>query len=208
MRIIDFNKIVKTLILSDLALLSGLGLVSPIFALYLTSRIEGGSLEVAGYAAAVYWIVNSLCLIPMGRYLDRNHGEKDDLFFIVVGNFLAALVMVGYMFARWPWHIYALQGLYAFGMAMNIPGYTAIFTRHVDKGAEASSWGARGASIGLGAGIAGAVGGIIAHRFGFNTLFAAALCFVLLSAMVPFLIRRNVSPRSAKMPPIIPQKRV
>ena len=56
-------------------------------------------------------------------------------------------------------------------MGMNIPGFTAIFTRHIDKGKEAFDWSVRAALIGMGSGIAGALGGIIAHKFGFNVLF-------------------------------------
>jgi MFS family permease len=193
------NKVVKILILSDVALISGLGFVSPIFAIFLTSQIQGGNVKVAGYAAAIYWIVMSLVVIPFGRYLDKNHGEKDDLCFIIIGNFLAALAIFGYLFSRLPWHIYLLQAVYALGMGMNVPGYTAIFTRHIDKGREAFNWSVRAASIGIGAGLAGALGGIVAHKFGFNTLFTGVGIFILLSAFLPFLIIKEMRPKDKKM---------
>lgn len=189
------NKVIRVLILSDVFLITGLGFITPIFAIFLTNNIKGGNVEVAGFAAAVYWIVLSLVLIPFGKYLDKNHGEKDDLYFIVIGNLLAALAVFGYIFSYLPWHIYLLQAIYAIGMGMNIPGYTAIFTRHVDKGKEAFSWSARAAFIGVGAGIAGALGGIIAHRFGFISLFIGVGIFILLSAFVPFFISKNILPK-------------
>ncbi|MFH0907002.1 MAG: MFS transporter [bacterium] len=194
------NKVIKVLILSDLALLSGIGFVSPIFAIFLTDRIQGGGLEMAGYAAAIYWITNSLVVIPFGRYLDKNHGEKDDLLFIVIGNILASFAIFGYMFARLPWHIYCLQAVYAIGMGMNVPGYTAIFTRHIDKGKEALSWSIRSALAGLGAGTAGALGGIVASRFGFNFLFMGVIVFMLLSACLPFLISKELTSKNKKTP--------
>lgn len=196
---IALNKIVKVLILSDLVLLSGFGLISPIFAVFLTDRIKGGNMEVAGYAAAVYFIINSLVILPIARYLDRNHGEKDDLAFVVVGNLLAIFVVIGYIFARYPWHIYVLQVIYAVGMGMNAPGYNAIFTRHIDKGREAFDWSVRSALIGLGAGGAGAIGGVVATRFGFNTLFIGVAVFIFISALIPLLIVHNVSPRNVKI---------
>ena len=168
---IVINKVIKILILSDVALMAGLGFVSPIFAIFLTSQIKGGNVEVAGYAAAVYWIVVSLVVIPLGKYLDKNHGEKDDLWFIIIGNLLAASAVFGYLFSYLPWHIYLIQVVYALGMGMNVPGYTAIFTRHIDKGREAFDWSVRACLIGIGAGIAGALGGIVAHKFGFQVLF-------------------------------------
>jgi len=157
---------------------------------------------VAGFAAAVYWIVECLVVIPAGKYLDKNHGEKDDLLFIVIGNLLAALAVLGYIFSSLPWHIYILEGIYAVGMGMNIPGYTAIFTRHIDKGKEAFSWSVRSASVAVGSGVAGALGGVIAYRFGFNTLFTGVIIFVLLSAFLPFLILRQIRTRDGTMPKI------
>lgn len=188
----SINKVIKILILSDTALITGLGFVAPIFAIFLTEKIQGSNLEMIGYAAAIYWIIKSLVVIPFGKYLDKNHGEKDDLWFIVIGNILAALAVFGYIFSYLPWHIYILQVFYAIGMGMNVPGYTAIFTRHINKGKEAFNWSVRSAMIGIGAGIAGALGGIIANRFGFNALFIGIGVFILLSAFLPFIIMKNI----------------
>jgi len=189
------NKVIKVLILSDLTLVGGLGFVSPIFAIFLTERIKGGSVETVGYVSAIYWIIIALTVIPFGRYLDKNHGEKDDFWFIVIGNILAALAVLGYLFSSVIWHIYIFHILYAFGMSMNISAYGAIFTRHIDKGKEALSWSTRAALIGTGTGITGALGGIIAARFGFETLFVSIFFIVLLSALFPFAIYKKIYSR-------------
>ncbi len=205
---VAINKVIKILILSDFYLIIGDGLVAPIFAIFLTGQIQGGNIEVAGYAAAIYWIVKSLLVIPCGRYLDKNHGEKDDFWFIIIGNLLAAVAVFGYIFSRLPWHIYFLQVVYAVGMAMNVPAYTAIFTRHIDKGREAFDWSVRSALIGLGAGVAGAVGAIIANRFGFTYLFAGTSIFILASAGLPFLMFREVVPKTKEPAKIIVAKSI
>ncbi|MBN2198011.1 MFS transporter [Candidatus Wolfebacteria bacterium] len=198
----NFNKIIKILILSDISLLTGLGFIAPIFAIFLTTNIEGGNVQVAGFAASIFWIVECLAIIPIGKYLDRNHGEKDDLLFIVIGNFLTVLAILGYIFADLPWHIYFLQIIYALGMSMNIPGYTAIFTRHIDKGKEAFSWSARGALVAVGSGVGGALGGIVAHNFGFNNLFIGVIIFILLSSALPLLLYKDISVKNKKMPKV------
>jgi len=192
------NKVIKFLIFSDVALTSGFGFVNPIFAIFLTEKIRGGNIEVAGYAAAIYWIVISLTVIIFGKYLDKNHGEKDDFWFIVIGNILAALAVLGYIFSYLPWHIYLLQITFSLGMSMNISAYAAVFTRHIDKGRESFDWSARAASIGIGTGIAGALGGIIANRFGFDILFIGIIFFVLASAFIPFFIYKKICPKDEK----------
>lgn len=195
----SINKVIKVLILSDVIFLTGIGFNSPVFAIFIANNIQGGNVKVAGFAASIYCIVLAVVLIPFGRYLDRNHGERDDLFFIIIGNFLTALAVFGYIFSSLPWHIYLLQALYAVGMGMNIPGYTAIFTRHIDKGKEAFSWSARATFVGIGAGIAGALGGTIALYFGFKTLFTGAGIFIILSTILPFFILKEISPKDKKM---------
>lgn len=209
------KKVIKILILSDVALVTGLGFVAPIFAIFLTKNIQGGDVKIVGFAASIYWITLSAVLIPFGKYLDRNHGEKDDLWFISIGNTLAALAVFGYVFSYLPQHIYFLQAIYAIGMGMNIPGYTAIFTRHVDKGKEAFSWSTRATFVGIGAGVAGALGGIIANRFGFEILFVGAGILLLLSASLPFLISKEIVSKDEKIakvpetktfPPLTPKE--
>lgn len=204
---LKLNKVITILIFSDMVLLTGLGFVAPILAIFLTDNIKGGNVEIAGFAAAVYWIVMSLVIVPFGKYLDKNHGEFDDLWFVSIGNFLAALSVFGFLFSSLPWHIYFFHAIYALGMGMNIPGYTAIFTRHVDKGKEALSWSTRAAFVGVGSGIAGALGGVIAHRFGFNTLFIGVGIFIIFSALLPFLIFKNISSKNQKRFHVPPSRR-
>lgn len=190
------NKIIKVLIVADVALVGGLGFVNPIFAIFLTDKIEGGNLEMVGYAAAIYWVIESLVVIPFGRYLDKNHGEKDDLLFIMLGSALAAISILGYVFARFPWQVYLLQAVTAVGIGMNIPGYTAIFTRHISQGKEAFNWSVRSALAGASAGVAGALGGIVATRFGFETLFIGVAAFIFFGSLLPLFIKKDVMPKT------------
>lgn len=195
----SINKVVKVMAASDVALLTGFGFIVPIFAIFISQRItDNNPLEaarVAGFAMAIYWGVKSVLQIPFGKYLDKNHGEKDDLYFIVIGNLLAALAAFGYIFSSQAWHIYLLQAIYSVGMAMNIPAWTAIFTRHIDKGQEAFEWATRSTAVGIGAGAAGASGGLIAYTFGFNVLFIAVGLFAIASAFLPLLVRKELSPK-------------
>ena len=87
-------------------------------------------------------------------------------------------------------------------MGMNIPGYTAIFTRHIDKGKEALSWSTRGALVGIGTGVAGALGGTIAYYFGFKVLFSGVIILFLISAALPLLIYKELIPKEKKMPKV------
>ena len=203
----SINQVIKVLIASDVALLTGFGFITPIFAIFIAHRITAGNTieaaQVAGFTMGIYWGVKSVLQIPFGKYLDKVKGEKDDLWFVVIGNILAAIAVFGYIFSHLPWHIYLCQGVYSLGMAMNIPGWTAIFSRHLDKGHEAFEWATRSTAIGIGAGAAGALGGIVASTLGFNILFVGVSVFALISAFLPLLIYKNLVPR--KKGPRVPE---
>lgn len=192
------------MIASDVALLTGFGFIAPIFAIFIIQRITVGDTKeaamVAGFTMGIYWAVKSILQIPFGRHLDKVKGEKDDLWFVVIGNILAALAVFGYIFSYFPWHIYLCQGIYSLGMAMNIPGWCAIFTRHIDKGKEAFEWSTRSTFIGIGAAVSGVLGGVIASKFGFNVLFIGVGIFTLASALLPLLVYRELAPKDRVFP--------
>jgi len=190
------NKIIKSLIISDFFLNLGWGLISPVFALFLLQQITGQNAakaaEVAGLSALFYWITKSLFEVPVGFLLDKKKGEKDDFWFMVFGTFITAITPVGFLFSTEPWHIYFFQVIHAIGMAMSLPSWLAIFTRHIDKGKEAFEWSTETTSIGIGAGIAGGIGGLLSSYFGFSAIFAIAAALNVVSGICLISIRKNV----------------
>lgn len=191
----SLNKVVRILIQADLVFLSAFGLITPIFAVFITSQIKGGDIKVVGFAAAVYWILKSILQIPIGKFLDKRKGERDDLYCLVIGYFLAGIVAFGYIFSYLPWHIYGLQAIYAIGMAMGIPAWAAIFTRHIDRGKEAFEWSLESSALSFGVGVTGALGGILVSRFGFNLVFILTGIFAILGGLMPLLIFKHIIPR-------------
>jgi len=202
------NKVTKILIVGDFFLNSAWGLLGPVYALFVVQRITGGdtalAAKVAGFAALCYWAVKSFLQIPIGKYLDKNHGEKDDFVFMILGVFLAGLVPFGFMLSFLAWHIFALEIIHAIGMSMFIPSWYAIFTRHIDQGKEAFEWGLDSTSLGFGVGVTGAAGGVIAAIFGFNVIFILVGTINMISVLLYLLIRKNLIPKNHIAPHKLP----
>ena len=201
------NKITKVLIFHYFVLNSAWGLISPIFAVFLIEGVTSNPAEVAkiaGFASLIYWVLKSILQIPISNYLDQNHGEKDDFLFLIIGICLSSIVPFGFAFSSLAWHIYALEALHAIGMAMVIPSRGAIFTRHIDKGKEAYEWAMNSTCLGLGAGIMGAVGGVMASIYSFRLIFILTGIFSFFSALVIFLIRDDIVPTNKKTSRVSP----
>lgn len=204
------NRVVIVLVTSDFILNCGWGLISPIFSLFIAQRITGGNLNqalgIAGLSAFFYWIPKSFLQIPVGKYLDKNHGEKDDFFFMVIGTFLMALAPLLYLVVFLPWHIYVIQIIHSIAVSLVIPSWMAIFTRHIDKGKEALEWGLESTFIGVGAGIAAALGGVATFLFGFNVVFIFTGLLTIVAALLLTLIHKDISSKNKGIHTIFPIK--
>lgn len=201
----SINKVIKILIFYDLIFLFGWGLIAPILAIFIIKNIKGGNAQVAGIAIGIYWLLKSLLQIPISQYLDKNYGEKDDYYFLITGTFLASLVPLGFIFATLPWQIYLLQSFHALVMATVVPSWAGIFTRHIEKGKEAESWALDSSALGIGTGVAGIIGGIVAKTLGFTPLFIGVSLLGIISAFLCFLIKKELLPKEKVI--LIPKPR-
>jgi MFS family permease len=165
------NSVIKTLVLSDFLINSGFSIFAPVFAIFVTNQIQNGSIQVVGFAAAIFQIFKSSLQVPIARILDKNHGEYDDFYSLVFGTFLMATIPFWYIFASEPVHIYIIQAIYGTGAAFAIPPWYAIFTRHIDKLQENVEWSMDSIAIGTSGALAAALGGILAGKFGFYFVF-------------------------------------
>src|SRR3989344_3168297 len=165
------NHVVRTMVLSDFFINAGFSVFAPVFAICITGQIQGGSLQVVGFAAAIFQIFKSSLQIPIAKVLDRDHGEYDDFYSMIFGTSLIATVPFWYIFASEPIHIYIIQAIYGIGGAFAIPPWYAIFSRHIDNLKENVEWSFDSVAIGIGGASAAAIGGILADKFGFQFIF-------------------------------------
>jgi len=168
---IRINRVIQFLTYSDILLLSGWGLVSPIFAIFLTNKIKGGSAALAGLATTVYLVTKSFLQMPIARYIDSRKGEKDDFWLMGGGSVIISMTAFLYMFAKLPIHVYLIQIFYGIGSAMSYPAWMAIFTRHADKNQEGFQWSLYYTMTDLGSALSAGLGGFLATQIGYQNLF-------------------------------------
>lgn len=186
------NKIIFNLIEADLMINIAAGFVQPVFAIFLLKNIKGGSIQLAGTAIAIYWITKSLLRVPVGYYLDRDHGEKDDFYSIVLGFFIFDISHLLYIFARTPFHIYLIQILLGIGATLAFVPWYGFFTRHIDRFKESFEWSINLALVGGGISLANFLGGVVAQRFGFVVLFILASVISFLGIFFLILIYKKL----------------
>jgi MFS family permease len=183
---------VRILITSDFLINSGMTLFGPVFAIFVTQQIRGGSIETVGFAAAITQIVKSVLQIPVARYLDRNHGEYDDFYSMVTGTLLFALVPFLYLLAAAPLHLYLIQVVGGVGLALAVPPWYAIFTRHIDTMKENVEWSMESVAIGISGAAAAALSGVMVSNFGFRSVFLLGGALAVLGGLLEIRIYRDL----------------
>ncbi|GAB4157835.1 MAG: hypothetical protein Fur003_1600 [Candidatus Dojkabacteria bacterium] len=195
------NKTIQYMIYSEIITNSAWGLINPIIAVFMSEQIPGANLTTAGIASTLYFVVKSLAQIPFARYFDKNKGEKDDYYGLLLGGLGMALVPVLYIFVATPVHLYLVQIVYGLGAALMYPAWLAIFTRHIDKQKEGIEWSLYYTSIDLAAALTAALGGYLAYAIGFQKLFFIIGAVNLIGVLFLLGIRRELAGR--KLNPLL-----
>jgi MFS family permease len=185
------NRVIKYLIFGDLVFEASWGLISPVFAIFVVENIVGGNPTTVGFASAIYLILFSLFRIPFSIYLDKRKGETDDFLAMFFGFLISSILPFFYIFSKYPWQIYFLQGVYGISTSAAFAGYMSLFTKKIDVGKEATEWGIRASLISLVSGITAAIGGFLVTKFGFTVTFILVGIFNLLSCLLLFVLKNE-----------------
>jgi MFS family permease len=162
------NRVIRLLVTSDLALNFALGLLSPIFAIFILKNIAGSSLRVVGLAASCYWIARVISTVPLSKFMDRTDGEKDEFYFVIIGTFIMSSIPLIYLLIKSPLQLYLVQFIYGLAGSMAVPAWRILFTDHIDRGKTGYEWSLEDIAIGCSAALSAFVGSALAERFGFQ----------------------------------------
>jgi MFS family permease len=192
---IKVGRLVKYFVISDFFLLSGWGLIDPIFSVFIVQKVVGGSLMAVGIAAAIYWILRSVLQIPIAKYLDRTPGEQDDFMALVGGLLLVGISAIAMCWVTQLWELYLIHALHAVAFAFYYASWPTIFSRHLDKDSISLDWALDGAASGIGAGVTGFLGGVIAGTLGYDVVFVAAGILAFVAAFVLLAVPDLILPK-------------
>lgn len=165
------HKILRVLILSDLFILGGFGLIQPIFAIFMLQGISGTTVTAIGIATAIHLITKSILQIIVSKWTDEESGNKRELITLLIGSLIMGMVPFGFIFSTTLSHIYILQFVYGLGGAIAFPGWMVIYSRYTRQEKAGYEWSLYNTIISLGMAGAAVVGAYLADFYSFNVLF-------------------------------------
>jgi len=194
----NVNRVVKFFVAADLLLWAGVGIISPIFSIFIVEDIIGATLVTVGISSAMYWFARSLIQPPIAEYIDKRNGEKDDFYVLLFGLLITSLTAFLFALISTIPQLYILQLIHGIGLGAYSVAWSAIFSRHLDKNRVAFDWSIDRASLGVAIGITSVIGGALASTFGFDVTFVVFGTLALLSAVVVFFVPDLVFPPENK----------
>lgn len=165
------NPILAILIITDFLALSGLGLISPILAIFIERNVVGGSIAAAGIAQTIYMVVKSVLQLGVGWFNDRDRVYVREFWTSLLGYGIIATVPFLYLLVKTVPQLFLVQAILGVGAAFAYPGWMVIFTKFTDAHREGREWTTYSTTVFIGMAITGTVGGALAERYGFALVF-------------------------------------
>ncbi len=202
------EKMDRTLILltiSDILVLSGFGLVTPILAIFIKEDLVGGSVAAAGIAVGIFWGLKSILQLPFSRIIDSRRKKAR---FLIFGTFLIAFVPFIYILAKSVYHIYIAQAVYAIGAALAYPAWISLFTIHLNKKHRGFEWAIWSTGIGLGTGISAFIGAGLVSVIGFRAIFLIVGALSIIGMFILFFLDRSYERKLMTLDGLIHQRKI
>jgi MFS family permease len=181
------NKTLKLLILSDVFVVSGFGLIAPILAIFIKDNLIGGTILAAGIASMIFLITHSILQILFAYKFN----PRDRLWMLWVGTALIALTPFGYIFATRVYHIYLIEFIYGIGAGFAYPSWSSLFTANLEKGKRGFQYSIYSSSVGIGTAITAGIGAWLAEKTNFQLVFILTGILAIIGLFVLFKLEKK-----------------
>ncbi len=182
------NRTIKLLMLSDVLIFTGFGLIAPILAIFIKDNLTGGTIFAAGFASTLFLITKSIIQLPFSRYVDKHENKVK---WLMAGTFIISLVPLVYIFSNHIYFIYAAEILHGIGSGLAYPTWLGLWSTHLDKKQESFEWSLYSTGISVGTAITAVIGATLAEFAGFTFTFLLVGLMSLAGCGILFFLERK-----------------
>jgi DHA1 family quinolone resistance protein-like MFS transporter len=181
------NKNLKLLVISDIFVISGFGLIAPILSIFINDNLIDGSIFSAGLASTIFLITHAgLQLLFSSKFV-----PNDRLWMLKLGTAIITLVPVGYLLSTTVYHLYFVEFVYGIGAAFAYPSWSSLFTSNLEKGKRGFQYSVYNSSVGVGTALTAVAGGWLAEKFSFQLVFILTGLIALVGLFILFRLEKK-----------------
>lgn len=187
------NKIIKSLTVNDITYWGSDSFINVIFALFVTSYINGATAADVGLAFMFMQSTSMLASIPIGQILDNYKGLRDETLGLALSGFLTGSLYILLSFATSRVELFVIMSLIGVSRALNMNSWRILFNKFLDKSHPGSVFGMYETLMAMSTGLLGALGGFVGEQYGFQIVVLAGGLLVFSGGLIPLLIRRDLN---------------
>ncbi|PJE62736.1 hypothetical protein COU88_03375 [Candidatus Roizmanbacteria bacterium CG10_big_fil_rev_8_21_14_0_10_39_6] len=180
----QINPLIRVYILAETILFSAYNAVIPIFAVFVTNNISGGSVEIAASSYSTYLIFRVLFEIVSGMKIAKV-SDRNKILVTMLGITIVSISYIGFALSTTIWTIFIFFAVMGIGLGIASPAKNSLFSTHLDKHRETTEWAMLDAAVFTGMALSASLGGFIAMRYGFPLLFYVVAILTILS-LIPY----------------------
>jgi len=171
------------LVISDMFVLTGFGLVDPVLSIFIKENLTGGTIFAAGLASMAFIVTKSTVQIFFSKIVDKND-RSFRIKSLILGTLIVSSVPFIYVFSNHVNLIYIAQVVHGVGSGLAFPSWMGIWSRNLNIKQRSFEWSFYSTSTGIGTGCAALIGAEIAELFGFIYTFMIVGIISLLGCIV------------------------
>jgi DHA1 family multidrug resistance protein-like MFS transporter len=183
------NTALLALLLSNSLVLISLGMLVPIYALFV-QQVGGGALS-AGFTAGALAFTSALSALISGRLIDKFSRSKTR-YFLIVGWAMIGVSSLAYLLVDNVGMLFAVQIFAGFVNTVSSPAFDTLYSRHLDRSSTGQEYGVWNASYFITAGIGSVLGGAIVSLYGFNGVFIMMSALAFLASAYISTIKKEI----------------
>jgi len=179
------HNIVKILLYSSIVHTFSLGLLGPIYAVFVQGI--GGNILSASSAWAIYCITIGILTIVFGKFEEELSWSR----MLIWGRILNTIGIVGYFFVSTVYQLFITEFVLGVAASIKDPAYDSLFSKFLTKKKVSLEWGYQWGFTGIFSGVAALIGGAIATIFGFKILFIFMAVSSIISVFIAALLLKK-----------------
>lgn len=186
---LQFNSIIKILIVSDFIVWSAGNMLPIVFPIFVIEKVQNADLQAAGFSSLIYLITSAIFTVPVGVVLDKIKGHVDEVYVLFATTTLRGILLFSFSLIKTKTALFGIQFMLGICRAGIYPSWRVLFSKYADSDKEGLQWSFYDSVLTVGMGLSSYLGSFIVEESGFVFLFQLVGALTVLGGLMTMLLK-------------------
>jgi MFS family permease len=190
---LQIGKVIRSLTLHDVTYWGSFDMLMVVLALFVVTKIEGGSASDVGIALFIYKAVSLLISIPLGGLFDRIPTFKDEQIGLIASSLITGFMYLLLAFATVKWQLFLIMAIVGLSRSINLNSWRKIFNKSLNSDHSGVQLGVYDTVFSLGTALMNVIAGFMSEIYGIKVVLLVMGFIVLFGSIFPLWIYKDVA---------------